>query len=111
MAEPFAWTADAATLAFSFVGVAAERLLGYPLERWTCEPGFWLDHLDPRDRERVLFLCRSAVDHDVERCFDYRMTAADGSVVWLRSAVRPGHAGATLDGSIVDVTSERAAAV
>ena len=108
-AEPFAWAADAATLEFSFVGGGVERLLGYPLERWTREPGFWADHLDPRDRERVLFLCRTAVDGGVDRCFDCRMIASDGRIVWLRNALRPGAGGATVRGSMLDVTSEHAA--
>src|SRR6266480_2404681 len=39
------WEADAQTFAFTFVSPQAERMLGYPLARWTTEPTFWKDHI------------------------------------------------------------------
>ena len=80
------WEADATTLQFSFVNRQAERILGYPSERWLSDPTFWEDHLHPEDRAWVL---RDKRDHDLE----YRMIAADGRVVWIRD-----HISAGLDG-------------
>jgi PAS domain-containing protein len=83
------WECDARTLAFSFVGQAAERVLGYPRERWTHEPAFWADvvvHAD--DREPSVRYCvtetREGRDHD----FEYRAQAEGGRVVRLRDVVR-----------------------
>jgi PAS domain-containing protein len=45
------WRGDARTFQFDFVTREAEVLLGYPVERWTTEPAFWLEHVHPDDRE------------------------------------------------------------
>src|SRR5947199_589002 len=68
------WEADATTLQFSFVSNQAERILGYPVERWVSDPTFWEDHLHPDDRESVVRLCEKSPEkrgHDLE----YRMIA------------------------------------
>jgi CheY-like chemotaxis protein len=44
------WAADANTFEFQFVSQQAERLLGYPIERWMNEPTFWKDHIHPDDQ-------------------------------------------------------------
>src|SRR5262245_53569177 len=94
------WEADATTLEFSFVNRQAERILGYPSDRWLSDPTFWEDHLHPDDREWVL---RDKRDRDLE----YRMIGADGRVVWIRdhiSVVLDGDRPARLRGVMVDVT-------
>ena len=62
------WQADAETFRFSFVGEQAERILGYPTERWLNEPTFWKDHLHPADRDWAVDFCTKATaekkDHD-----------------------------------------------
>jgi PAS domain S-box-containing protein len=106
------WEADATTFQFSFVSDQAERILGYPVERWLSVPTFWKDHLHPADREWAVPFCTGAIvekrDHDLE----YRMIAADGRVVWLRDLVtvvleddRPSR----LRGVMVDVTERKRA--
>ena len=40
--DAIVWEGDAATFQFTYVGEAAERVLGYPVERWR-EPGFWAE--------------------------------------------------------------------
>ena len=55
------WEADMQTQRFSFVGQQAERLLGYPLERWLREPDFWAEHMHPDDREWVFAFCEKAM--------------------------------------------------
>jgi PAS domain S-box-containing protein len=81
------WEADPRTLQFSFVSRRAVDLLGYPLERWLAEPDFWASHVHPEDRERSVAFCAAAVGRGEDHTFDYRMTAADGRVVWLRDSV------------------------
>jgi len=54
------WQADAETFRFTFVSEQAERILGYPIERWLNEPTFWKDHLHPEDREWAVNFCVNA---------------------------------------------------
>ncbi|MBI3780804.1 MAG: PAS domain S-box protein, partial [candidate division NC10 bacterium] len=81
------WEADARTFQFSFVSQQAERLLGYPIERWLTEPTFWKDHIHPDDQEWAVALCTEATRGKRAHDFEYRMMAADGRTVWLRDIV------------------------
>ena len=49
--EGIVWEADPQTFRFLFVSAQAQRVLGYPAERWLSEPTFWKDHIHPDDRE------------------------------------------------------------
>src|SRR5207253_374517 len=44
------WEVDAATWRTIYVSHAAEKILGYPVERWSTEGDFWLSHLHPDAR-------------------------------------------------------------
>lgn len=84
LTDSIVWEGDPETLRFTFVSGAAERLLGYPAERWIEEPTFWFDHIHPDDREWAVEYCvqetKAGRDHEIE----YRMIAADGRTVWIR---------------------------
>jgi PAS domain S-box-containing protein len=106
-----AWSADAQTFRFTYVNPAAETLLGYPVERWLDEPGFWIEHLHPDDRH-VAMICHNetlaARDHELV----YRIIAADGRTVWLRDYVNvhcEDGMPVELFGVMVDITREREA--
>ncbi|AKQ69386.1 Chemotaxis protein methyltransferase CheR [Myxococcus hansupus] len=105
------WEADP-SFRFVFVSKQAERLLGYPVERWLEEPQFWVDHLHPEDRHWAPDFCMSAVQQCLPHEFEYRMLAADGRTVWLRDIVtvqsEEGRA-RRLHGIMVDVTEQRSA--
>ncbi|MCI0490263.1 MAG: PAS domain S-box protein, partial [Blastocatellia bacterium] len=81
------WEGDPQTFGFSFVSHRAEEILGYRVERWLAEPGFWSDHIHPDDREWALDYCTKASAKNSAHQFEYRMLAADGRVVWLRDIV------------------------
>src|SRR5262245_31333059 len=81
------WEGDAQTLEFTFVSKQAERLLGYPFERWTGEPAFWETHIHPDDQEWVVSARMTATVEKRAHQFEYRMVAADGRAVWLRDFV------------------------
>ena len=106
------WEADAATWQILFVSQAAERILGYALERWYTEPDFWCDHLHPEDRERFNAMrpAPPVEDHVVE----YRMIAADGRVVWFSDFVHlirhEDERVRWLHGVMVDITESKLAA-
>ncbi|MGQ0668593.1 MAG: PAS domain-containing sensor histidine kinase [Actinomycetota bacterium] len=107
------WEAEAATWRFTFVSRRAEDTLGYPVERWLDDPGFWVGIIHPDDRERAVGLCRAATAEGRNHEFEYRAVAADGSIVWLRDIVhvvldvegRP----ELLRGVMVDLTEQKRA--
>src|SRR6185436_19814067 len=106
-----AWSATVDTFRFTFVSPAAEKILGYPAQRWIDEPGFWLEHLHPED-SHVPMLCHNETlagrDHELV----YRMIAADGRTVWLRDYVnvhRVDGVPVEIFGVMVDITRERMA--
>jgi PAS domain S-box-containing protein len=80
------WEADAETFRFSFVSPQAERILGYPLAQWL-EPNFWRDHTHPDDTDWCSAYCLDSTRRRRDHEFEYRMLAADGSVVWLHDIV------------------------
>ncbi|HEX2223663.1 MAG TPA: ATP-binding protein [Thermoanaerobaculia bacterium] len=81
------WEADVESFEFTYVSPRAEALLGYPMERWLHEPGFWVKILHPEDREWVVESCLRASQEGRDNDFEYRALAADGRVVWLRDMV------------------------
>jgi PAS domain S-box-containing protein len=105
-----AWEADAQTGQFTYVGPAAQTIMGYPLKEWY-GPTFWPDHIHPEDREWTVNYCvessRSKRDYD----FEYRMIAADGRVVWLRDIVNVVtlQGRSMLRGFMIDITARKTA--
>jgi PAS domain S-box-containing protein len=81
------WELDAATFTFTFVSKQAEKMLGYPVERWLNEPTFWADHLHPDDRDWAINFCVRATNRKEDHQFEYRMIASDGRLLWLRDLV------------------------
>lgn len=104
------WELDVATFRFLFVSQQAERLLGYPVERWLTEPTFWQDHLHPEDREWAPAFCARATAEKRDHEFEYRMLAADGRTVWLRdivTVVLENDQPVRLRGIMVDITTQK----
>jgi PAS domain S-box-containing protein len=110
--EGIVWEADAQTFQFLFVSQQAERILGYPVERWVSEPAFWKEHLHPDDRAWAVELCVAATAEQRAHDFEYRMLAADGRGVWLRDLVTvvvEQDQATRLRGVIVDITERKQA--
>jgi PAS domain S-box-containing protein len=106
------WEADAQSFVFTFVSPQAERMLGYPLARWTTESTFWKDHIHPEDRDWATNFCIDATQAKRAHDFEYRMVAADGRIVWLHDVVtvvvendRP----VRLRGVMLDITERKRA--
>ncbi|HXI04523.1 MAG TPA: ATP-binding protein, partial [Candidatus Saccharimonadales bacterium] len=89
------WEADPDSRRFVFISREAERLLGYPVSRWTETADFRLEILHPEDRDRVSSEFMAAVREGRDRDLEYRLIAADGRIVWVRDTVRT----ASSDGS------------
>jgi PAS domain S-box-containing protein len=110
--EGIVWEADAQTFQFLFVSQQAERVLGFPVERWLSEPTFWKDHIHPEDREWAVKLCVTATAEKRDHQFEYRMLAADGRSVWLRdlvTVIAEGDRATRLRGVMVDITARQRA--
>jgi PAS domain S-box-containing protein len=105
------WEADPQTHAKTFVSRHAEELLGYPLQDWLGDPGFWVRILHPEDREETIARMHSVANQGGDHMLEYRTIAADGRCVWIRDLVhvvsdwqgRP----RGLHGVMVDVSAER----
>ncbi|HEY6328732.1 MAG TPA: PAS domain S-box protein [Blastocatellia bacterium] len=106
------WKADASTFAFSFVSSHAERILGYSAQRWLNDPNFWMEHIHPGDRERVIELSAKAISERRDYEFQYRMIHANGRGVWLHdfvTVVADDSGQIELRGVMVDVTEQKKA--
>ncbi|MCZ6485839.1 MAG: PAS domain-containing protein [Acidobacteria bacterium] len=106
------WEASAETWQFTYVGPQAVRILGYPIHQWY-EKRFWTDHIHPEDRESTIDFCLNASQTFKDYEFEYRMIAADGSVVWLSDIVTVESVDGTtqtLRGFMIDITKRRMSA-
>jgi PAS domain S-box-containing protein len=103
----FVWSSDPDSLTFTYVSPRAELILGYPLEEWHKDRGFWEKHLHPEDRERVLNAFKQAqMGRDLG--VDHRFLTIEGAEVWLHTGVRLARKGEgvgfELRGLSVDIT-------
>src|SRR5258708_26700038 len=86
-AQVILWRGGVDTTEFSYINKEAEELLGYPAEKWTSTPAFWMDHLHPEDRALVESNCTAVAENQGPQQFEHRMIAVDGKAVWLRTSV------------------------
>lgn len=97
------------TLVFTYVSPQAERLLGFPVERWR-EPGFWASRLHGEDAWAATY-CMTEAAAGRDHRFEYRMLAADGRVVWISDVatmVRDAAGNVVqMRGMMLDVTESR----
>jgi len=101
---------DALTGEFTFVSDGAKAFLGYSIERWN-EDGFWkkVIHADDFAVASAAFDVAAEIGEDLEYVF--RVTAANGSEIWLRNIMTVERG---IDGAIVkrrcvmvDVTAQK----
>jgi PAS domain S-box-containing protein len=108
--DSIVWEQDLQTGQHTFVSKQAERLLGYPVERWLAEPTFWEDHLHPEDRDSAYAYSAAAIAEMRPHELEYRMVAADGRVVWFRDIITLGvedEGTMKLRGVMVDITEQK----
>ncbi|MCB1889608.1 MAG: PAS domain S-box protein [Rhodocyclaceae bacterium] len=103
------WESDARNGQFTYVSRHAERLLGYPIERWY-DDDFWKLHIHPDDRNWVLNDVAAMAERGEGYEFEYRMLASDGHTVWLRdivTVVLEGGESRWLRGVMIDISGAR----
>lgn len=82
------WEASPASLQFTYVSAAAEKILGYPIPRWLEEPGLLPRIVYPDDRDYAAGCWDRALERGTDHQFEYRVIGAHGAVVWLSHLVR-----------------------
>ena len=95
-----------------YVSPQIQEYLGYTAEEWLADPGLWLSHVHPEDRELVL--AEEQRLHKTGSAFfaEYRMVSKDGRVIWFRDEsviIRP--EGATMPvlyGILFDISERKA---
>lgn len=104
------WEGDMQSKRYSFVSKKAEDILGYPVQEWITDPEFWLKHLHPDDRPKILPEVKRNLDIPQHHDHEYRMIAKDGAVVWIRDIVsvveeegQPNKVG----GIMIDITEQK----
>jgi diguanylate cyclase (GGDEF)-like protein/PAS domain S-box-containing protein len=94
-----------------YVSPQIKSLLGITASEWREDPTIRATHLHPQDRDRVLAEYKRARDTGKPVQIEYRMTAADGSTVWIREAAVASHDAhghpTVIQGLMVDVTEQR----
>ncbi len=105
------WELDLATFRFTYVGKQAEQVLGYPLRDWY-QANFWVNHIHDEDSEYVIAYCRKRTEQGADHEFEYRMRAADDSIVWIHDdviVVKDNGVPVRLQGFMFDVTEQKKA--
>jgi PAS domain S-box-containing protein len=67
-----------------YISPQYERLFGFPPDVRLRDPNFWVDHLHPEDRDRVLELSNWTNETGEPFSAEYRFIGRDGRVVWVR---------------------------
>jgi PAS domain S-box-containing protein len=66
-----------------YISPQVEAVFGYPAEQWRWTTDFWLDHVHPDDRPRVVSDDERTNVERVKFSLDYRFLAADGEWRWV----------------------------
>ena len=95
-----------------FISKKVEDILGYTVKQWMSSPNFWISHLHPDDRSRMLDYMTKNLIKKKQLDAEYRVFAKDGSIVWIRDIVtvveehgRP----VKLRGIMIDITTQKQA--
>jgi PAS domain S-box-containing protein len=76
-----------ANYAATFVSDNIRRLAGYSARSFLNKPTFWIDHVHPEDRERVLKEIPSVFKHGYYE-YEYRFRHKDGTYIWVHDEMR-----------------------
>lgn len=82
------WSAHTDSFNISFVGPSATKLFGFPIDRWTNEPAFFLKHVHPDDFNKTRENFEKVITDKTYLDFEHRMIKADGSEIWLHTGIR-----------------------
>jgi PAS domain S-box-containing protein len=95
-----------------YVSPQVEEIFGYSPEEWRWTPDFWIDHVHPDDRDRVLQADISSNETLGRFEADYRLRHADGRYVWVHESATFAPTADGLgfwQGFLLDITERREA--
>jgi PAS domain S-box-containing protein len=106
------WEMDVATRIFTYVSPQAERLLGYPVDRWYGDPDFWPDTLvHPEDQAGVVERWAHSLRVGESYEMHFRLRSAGGEFRWHlgRASVQRDAAGGVVRwfGSNTDIHDQK----
>ncbi|HEX8909383.1 MAG TPA: ATP-binding protein [Anaeromyxobacteraceae bacterium] len=110
LSQAIVWTLEPLSHSCTFASPSAGPLLGFALQRWTEEPGFWLARLPQEDREQFVRTAAGLTPGGPAAKLEHRLIRADGSVAFFESTFRllggdePEPARLEVQGLSVDVT-------
>jgi PAS domain S-box-containing protein len=78
------WEYNLETMSSTFISKKVESILGYSVEDYFGNPGFWEDHIHPEDREFAVALSAKENKNYINRDYEYRMIKKNGKVIWVR---------------------------
>ncbi len=87
--DAIVWESDSGSRQFYFVSHPAERITGYPVDRWLSEPGFRHRLIHPEDRRRAMEKYAEAASSGKHGQFEYRMVTSEDSTLWVTDRVTP----------------------
>lgn len=67
----------------TYISDNVQMRLGYAPEQFTAQNDFWLQHIHPQDRDRVVVDLAGIFEHD-SHVHEYRFLHADGTYRWMR---------------------------
>jgi PAS domain S-box-containing protein len=73
--------------AATFVSKNVEQLMGYKPDEFVNHPRFWIDHVHPDDRERVLAEVPSVFETE-PYTYEYRFRYKDGRYAWVSDEIK-----------------------
>ena len=77
------------TAAASYISPQVETLLGFSAEAWREDPQLWASRLHPDDLPGVLQTWERATEGAQAFATEYRIFAADGTLLWIRDEAVP----------------------
>ena len=102
------WESNLQDSTFSFVSRQAERILGFPIECWLTEPGFFQKILYEEDKLKAKWDYLPGESQN--RQTEYRLIAKDGTTVWVKdfaTVIMEYNKPSKLCGIMVDITDRK----
>ncbi len=96
-----------------YISPQYEQLFGFPVEARMSDPEFWVEHLHPDDRDRIIELSKWTNDTGEPFSAEYRFLAREGRIVWVRdeAVLLRGPDGTPImwQGVLLDITARKEA--
>ena len=96
-----------------YISPRIEAILGYSVDDWKQDPGFWIERLHPDDRDQAFRDLAAAHATSVPFVSEYRLIARDGREVWIRDesiTIRDAAGNpTTIHGVMLDITDQKRA--